>query len=57
MCNPEMLHMIIMSLHDCICLPRDFVVVEGEVGNEMFFIRAGVCKVTKAKGATPGDSS
>ena len=26
-----------------------------QVGNEMFFIRAGVCKVTKAKGGAPGD--
>ncbi len=42
-CTPGFLEELVLHLKPSICLPNYNVIVEGEIGNEMYFISKGIC--------------
>jgi CRP-like cAMP-binding protein len=47
-CSPSVVYNLVMELRLQVFLPKDYVVVKGELGNEMYFIQEGSCEVTIA---------
>lgn len=50
---PDFIVKLVQSLENVAYLPGDFIVREGEIGNEMFFLRKGHCEVLKR--SKPGE--
>jgi CRP-like cAMP-binding protein len=48
-CQPGFLVAIVNKMLPRIFLPSDFIIVKGESGREMYFIRKGICSVIAAK--------
>ena len=46
-CSKKAVQEIVMQLALQVYLPGDYIVVRGEVGQDMFFVQNGVCEVTK----------
>ena len=52
-CSPDVVYGLVMDLRLQVYLPKDYVVVRGEFGNQMFFIQEGECEVTIAQATLP----
>lgn len=46
-CSAKVVQELVMELELQVFMPGDYVVVRGEVGNDMYFVQNGVCEVTK----------
>ncbi|OWZ22430.1 Voltage-gated Ion Channel [Phytophthora megakarya] len=46
-CSPKVVQELVMQLELQVFMPGDYVVVRGEVGNDMYFVQNGICEVTK----------
>jgi hypothetical protein len=44
-CTPHFLVRVVQKLHPQIFMPGDYIIVKGQYGREMYFIRRGECKV------------
>ena len=44
-CTPGFIEELVISLEPRLCLPNYKVIIEGEVGQEMYFISKGICHV------------
>ena len=44
--SPEVVQQLVLKLHLSVFLPKEYVVVRNEVGDEMYFIQNGTCEVT-----------
>jgi hypothetical protein len=54
-CAPHFLVSIVKLLHPKIFLPGDYIVVKGQHGKEMYFIKNGKCKVVDGSGGSVGE--
>lgn len=46
-CSAKVVQELVMELELQVFMPGDYIVVRGEVGNDMYFVQNGVCEVTK----------
>ncbi|KAG7390110.1 hypothetical protein PHYPSEUDO_008813 [Phytophthora pseudosyringae] len=46
-CSAKVVQELVMELELQVFMPGDYVVVRGEVGNDMYFVQNGICEVTK----------
>lgn len=46
-CSAKVVQELVMELELQVFMPGDYVVVRGEVGNDMYFVQSGICEVTK----------
>ncbi|KAG7401121.1 hypothetical protein PHYBOEH_003004 [Phytophthora boehmeriae] len=46
-CSTKVVQELVMELELQVFMPGDYVVVRGEVGNDMYFVQNGLCEVTK----------
>jgi len=52
-CSAKVVQELVMQLELQVFMPGDYVVVRGEVGNDMYFVQNGICEVTKEIDASP----
>ncbi|RLN53956.1 hypothetical protein BBJ28_00018964 [Nothophytophthora sp. Chile5] len=52
-CSAKVVQELVMELELQVFMPGDYVVVRGEVGNDMYFVQNGLCEVTKEIEAAP----
>ncbi|ETL87122.1 hypothetical protein, variant 1 [Phytophthora nicotianae] len=46
-CSAKVVQELVMELELQVFMPGDYIVVRGEVGNDMYFVQNGICEVTK----------
>ncbi|KAE8884866.1 hypothetical protein PF005_g25246 [Phytophthora fragariae] len=46
-CSAKVVQELVMELELQVFMPGDYIVVRGEVGNDMYFVQNGLCEVTK----------
>jgi CRP-like cAMP-binding protein len=49
-CSAKVVQELVMELELQVFMPGDYIVVRGEVGNDMYFVQNGICEVTKDVG-------
>lgn len=49
-CDRRFIRSIVLRLQPQVCLPEDYIVTEGEVGNEMYFLRRGDVDIVSGDG-------
>ncbi|KAG6964788.1 hypothetical protein JG688_00007548 [Phytophthora aleatoria] len=52
-CSAKVVQELVMELELQVFMPGDYIVVRGEVGNDMYFVQNGVCEVTKEVDVAP----
>ncbi|KAG1705231.1 hypothetical protein DVH05_004162 [Phytophthora capsici] len=52
-CSAKVVQELVMELELQVFMPGDYVVVRGEVGNDMYFVQNGICEVTKEVDVPP----
>lgn len=55
-CSAKVVQELVMELELQVFMPGDYVVVRGEVGNDMYFVQSGLCEVTKEVGVNMDQS-
>lgn len=56
-CSAKVVQELVMELELQVFMPGDYIVVRGEVGNDMYFVQSGICEVTKDVGLNTGQTS
>ncbi|KAF4135235.1 Cyclic nucleotide-binding domain [Phytophthora infestans] len=52
-CSAKVVQELVMELELQVFMPGDYIVVRGEVGNDMYFVQNGICEVTKEVDVAP----
>lgn len=55
-CSAKVVQELVMELELQVFMPGDYIVVRGEVGNDMYFVQSGICEVTKDVGLQRGQT-
>lgn len=53
-CTPRVVQKLVVALQLELFMPMDYIVLRGEMGNEMFFIQSGVVEVTSSVASEDG---
>jgi hypothetical protein len=53
-CTPRVVQKLVVALQLELFMPMDYIVLRGEMGNEMFFIQSGVVEVTNSVATEDG---
>ncbi|GMF35360.1 unnamed protein product [Phytophthora fragariaefolia] len=56
-CSAKVVQELVMELELQVFMPGDYIVVRGEVGNDMYFVQSGLCEVTKEIDLPPVSTS
>ena len=47
-CGPEVIQEIVTKMSLEVYMPKDYIVVQGEIGDDMYFVQSGSCEITKS---------